>query len=233
MVRGLRHAYGAGPDAEVLHGIDLELAPGERVAVVGASGAGKTTLGTLVAGVRQPSAGQVRLGGAALSDLADLRRHVVLVTQEVHVFAGSVADNLRLARPDATDDELHEVLDEATAEAGSAGARVLEAAAEVALAGRTALVIAHRLTQAVAADRVVVLDRGRWSSPARTTSWSPQVGRTRRSGRRGGTPGPSRGKGFAVPPCRGVVGPSVEGDMGPRGGCRPCRRREHVASWSQ
>lgn len=203
-VRGLRHSYGTGPDAEVLHGVDLDLAPGERVAVVGASGAGKTTLGTLVAGIRQPTEGTIRLGGAALADLAEPRRHVVLVTQEVHVFAGSIADNLRLARPDATDAELRDVLDrvgldaalddepteggseaaatqaqllalgrlvladpgvavldEATAEAGSAGARVLERAAEAALDGRTALVIAHRLTQAVAADRVVVLDAGR------------------------------------------------------------------------
>ncbi len=201
-IRDLRHSYDSGP--EVLHGLDLDLAPAERVAVVGASGAGKTTLGTLVAGVRRPAVGEVRIGGVLLDDLADLRRHVVLVTQEVHVFAGTVADNLRLARPAATDAELSEVLeriglragledrlgegvdeasatqaqllalarllladpdvavlDEATAEAGSAGARTLEKAAEVALAGRTSLVIAHRLTQAVSADRVVVVDQGR------------------------------------------------------------------------
>jgi ATP-binding cassette subfamily C protein len=139
-----------------------------------------------------------------LAEIAELRRHVALVTQEVHVFAGTVADNLRLASPDASDAELTAalrtvgaplaltdavgdggdelsatraqqlalarlvladpavaVLDEATAEAGSAGARALERAAAVALAGRTAVVIAHRLTQAAAADRIVVLDKGR------------------------------------------------------------------------
>ena len=97
---GVRFGYDDGP--EVLHGIDLALAPGERVAVVGTTGAGKTTLGALVAGVREPREGEIRIGGVPLAELADLRRHVVLVTQEVHVFAGTVADNLRLARPDAS-----------------------------------------------------------------------------------------------------------------------------------
>jgi ATP-binding cassette subfamily C protein len=136
---------------------------------------------------------------------------VALVTQEVHVFAGPLADDLRLARPAATEadlraaldlvgalgwaealpqglatvvgeggerlsatqaqqvalarlvlaDPLVAVLDEATAEAGSAGARLLEGAADRALAGRTAVVVAHRLSQAAAADRVVVMDAGR------------------------------------------------------------------------
>jgi ATP-binding cassette subfamily C protein len=199
---GIRHAYDGGP--EVLHGVDLVIADGERVAIVGPSGAGKTTLGAVLAGVQTPTAGTVEIGGVALADLARLRRHVAVVTQEVHVFAGTVADNLRLARPDADDAELAAVLervgaplalddvvgdgadelgataaqqlalarlvladpavavlDEATAEAGSAGARRLEVAADAALAGRTAIVIAHRLTQAAAADRVVVLEKGR------------------------------------------------------------------------
>ncbi|MFC0431830.1 ABC transporter ATP-binding protein [Kutzneria buriramensis] len=196
----------------VLRGVDLEVAAGERVALVGASGAGKTTLAKLIAGIHEPSAGSIMLGGVALEELgvAGTRRTVALISQEVHVFAGSLADDLRLARPSATEDEMlaalekvgalswvdslpdglatvvgeggHQltvtqaqqlalvrlvladppvaILDEATADAGSAGARVLESAASAALAGRTALVVAHRLTQAVASDRVVVLDAG-------------------------------------------------------------------------
>jgi ATP-binding cassette subfamily C protein len=195
----------------VLRGVDLEVAAGERVALVGASGAGKTTLAKLIAGIHEPSAGSITLGGVPLEELGEgARRTVALISQEVHVFAGSLADDLRLARPSATEDEMraalaqvgalswvdalpdglatvvgeggHQltvtqaqqlalvrlvladppvaILDEATADAGSAGARVLESAASAALAGRTALVVAHRLTQAVASDRIVVLDAG-------------------------------------------------------------------------
>ncbi|MDX3592467.1 ABC transporter ATP-binding protein [Streptomyces sp. ID03-2B] len=197
------HAY--GPGRPVLHEVSLTLEPGEHVALVGTSGAGKSTLARIVAGVQQPTSGTVT-APAGTGEAA-----VVLVTQEVHVFTGTLAEDLRLARPDATDADLRAalatvhaldwaealpaglgtvvgegghrldparaqqlalarlvladpalaVLDEATAEAGSAGARVLERSAEAALAGRTALVVAHRLTQAVAADRVVVLEAGR------------------------------------------------------------------------
>ncbi|GGK23465.1 multidrug ABC transporter permease [Pilimelia terevasa] len=206
-VAGVGYAY--LPGRAVLRGIDLEVAAGEKVALVGASGAGKSTLAKLIAGVHPPSAGAVRVGG--VDPAADPGRAVVLVTQEVHVFAGTLADDLRLARPDADPDEIvaalaqvgalpwaralpegldtvvgeggHAltaaqaqqlalarlaladppvaVLDEATAEAGSAGARLLENAADKVLAGRTAVVVAHRLSQAAAADRVVVLDAGR------------------------------------------------------------------------
>ncbi|MFJ9322795.1 ABC transporter ATP-binding protein [Streptomyces globisporus] len=209
-VHAVSHAY--GPGRPVLHEVSLTLEPGEHVALVGTSGAGKSTLARIVAGVQQPTAGTVTSPGGEGSAPARAGEHpVVLVTQEVHVFTGTLAEDLRLARPDATDADLRAalatvhaldwaealpdglgtvvgegghrldparaqqlalarlvladpalaVLDEATAEAGSAGARVLERSAEAALDGRTALVVAHRLTQAVAADRVVVLEAGR------------------------------------------------------------------------
>ncbi|MFC7330709.1 ABC transporter ATP-binding protein [Marinactinospora rubrisoli] len=210
-VSGVRYAYTPGHD--VLRGVDLEIPAGARVALVGASGAGKTTLAKLVAGVQEPTAGTVTIGGVPLDRLGatGIRDQVALVSQEVHVFAGTLADDLRLARPAAGDADLRAaldlagalewaealpdglattvgdgghrltatqaqqlalarlaladpkvaVLDEATAEAGSAGARVLEAAADRVLAGRTAVVVVHRLTQAVTADTIVVLDEGR------------------------------------------------------------------------
>ncbi|TXS22979.1 ABC transporter ATP-binding protein [Streptomyces sp. ms191] len=210
-VTALCHAYEAG--RPVLHDVGLEVRSGERVALVGASGAGKTTLAKVVAGVHEAVSGSIALGGVDVRDLGPegVRRTVTLISQEVHVFAGPLAEDLRLARPGATDEELREalarvgaldwaralpdglatvvgegghrltvtqaqhlalarlvladppvaILDEATADAGSAGARVLESAALRALEGRTGLVVAHRLPQAATADRVVVLDRGR------------------------------------------------------------------------
>jgi ATP-binding cassette subfamily C protein len=211
VLQGVRQAYVSGH--EVLGGIDLEIRPGERIALIGASGAGKTTLARVVAGIQPPTAGRILLGGVPLEKLgrAATARIVGLVSQEVHVFAGTLADDLRIARPSAGDDELDAalervgalvwvralddglatvvgdggkrltaeqaqqlalarivladhpivILDEATAESGSTGARALEAAAGAVLEGRTALVVAHRLTQAAAADRVVVLESGR------------------------------------------------------------------------
>jgi ABC-type multidrug transport system fused ATPase/permease subunit len=108
--REVRYAYVA--DRDVLHGIDLDLAPGERVAVVGPSGAGKSTLGRLLAGIHPPRAGRVDVGGVRLVDLPldTLRREVALVTQEQHVFVGTLAENLRLARPAATDEQLADAL---------------------------------------------------------------------------------------------------------------------------
>ncbi|MBA8807914.1 ABC transporter ATP-binding protein [Promicromonospora sukumoe] len=207
--QGITHRYG---EHEVLHDVSVDLAPGEQVALVGASGAGKSTLAVVLAGLTEPTEGTVRVDGDPVSDLA--RRHprpVVLVTQEAHVFAGSLADDLRLARADATDDDVsaalalvgatgwvtglpegidtvvgelgHKlapdqvaqvalaraaladpavvILDEATAESGSRSARRLEDAASAVLAGRTGLVVAHRLRQAQSADRVLVMADGR------------------------------------------------------------------------
>ncbi|MFI6093419.1 ABC transporter ATP-binding protein [Streptomyces sp. NPDC051218] len=206
-VIGIDHAY--VPGQHVLQNVDLTLRAGERVALVGPSGAGKTTLAKLIAGVHRPTSGSVHLTGTAGRGGDGLP--VALVTQETHVFAGPLADDLRLARADATDDELRTaltdvealdwvealpgglytvvgdgghrltsaqvqqlalarlmladppvaVLDEATAEAGSTGARLLEKAADRAVAGRTALVVAHRLTQAATADRIIVMEGGR------------------------------------------------------------------------
>ncbi|MFF3705763.1 ABC transporter ATP-binding protein [Streptomyces phaeochromogenes] len=207
-VTGIHHAY--EPGRPVLHDVDLILRAGERVALVGPSGAGKTTLAKLIAGVHRPTAGSVRVTTNGAGQSGD-GVPVALVTQETHVFAGPLADDLRLARAEATDAELRTaltsvsaldwvealpegldtvvgegghrltsaqvqqlalarlvladppvaVLDEATAEAGSTGARLLEQAADRAVDGRTALVVAHRLTQAATADRIVVMDGGR------------------------------------------------------------------------
>ncbi|MFI8817200.1 MULTISPECIES: ABC transporter ATP-binding protein [unclassified Streptomyces] len=210
-VTALHHAYAAG--RPVLCDVALEVHSGERVALVGASGAGKTTLAKVIAGVHEPLSGSIALGGIDVRELgpAGVRSAVTLISQEVHVFAGPLAEDLRLARPEATDDELRAalghvgalrwaealpdglatvvgegghrltvtqaqhlalarlvladppiaILDEATADAGSAGARVLEEAALKALEGRTGLMVAHRLPQAATADRIVVLDEGR------------------------------------------------------------------------
>lgn len=105
-VTGVRYAYDRG--GEVLSDVDLTVRPGERLAVVGPSGAGKTTLSRLLAGVDAPTAGSVTVGGVPVVSLdpEQLRRQVVLVTQEHHVFLGTVRDNLRIAEPSATDEDL-------------------------------------------------------------------------------------------------------------------------------
>jgi ABC-type multidrug transport system fused ATPase/permease subunit len=110
VAQGVTYEYVAG--RPVLHGIDLALRPGERLAMVGPSGAGKSTLGRLLAGVHPPTTGSVTVGGVVMTDLPlPVRRgEVALVTQEHHVFLGSLRDNLLLARPTATDDELWRAL---------------------------------------------------------------------------------------------------------------------------
>ncbi|WP_418058506.1 ABC transporter ATP-binding protein [Pimelobacter simplex] len=240
--------FGYHPDHPVLHEVAFEVAPGERLAVVGASGAGKSTLGALVTGLRLPTTGAVWLGGATTAELPPevLRHSAALITQDVHLFRGSLSDDLRLAAPQASDDELSAaldlvgalgwatalpegldttigagghaltalqaqevalarlvladppvvVLDEATAEAGSAGARQLEGAIERATAGRTTIIVAHRLSQAARCDRVAVMEHGRlveldtpdalraaggpfarlWAAWARGTDEGPEAG---------------------------------------------------------
>ncbi len=109
--RGVRYAYGAGPD--VLRDVNLVVEPGERLAVVGPSGAGKTTLGMLLSGADSPRMGQVLLGGVPVAQLPsdELARRVVMVTQDHHVFEGTIEQNLRLATEDATDRQLNAALD--------------------------------------------------------------------------------------------------------------------------
>ncbi|MBQ0964199.1 ABC transporter ATP-binding protein [Streptomyces sp. RK23] len=211
-VRGLTFTY-PGAEEPVLRDVDLTIPAGGSLALVGATGAGKTTLAALVAGIGTPQAGSVRVGRTDLAELdeAGARALVSILTQETHVFSGTLADDLRLAAPRATDAELLDalrtvgadrwadalpdglgtlvgeggerldptkvaqialarlvlgrapvvVLDESTAEAGSEGAAELERAVLAACAGRTTLFVAHRLTQAMAADRIAVLDAGR------------------------------------------------------------------------
>jgi ABC-type multidrug transport system fused ATPase/permease subunit len=110
VAQDVRYAYTQGRD--VLHGVSLDLRPGERLAVVGPSGAGKSTLGRLLAGIHGPREGSVRLGGVELTELEldDLRGHVSLITQEHHVFVGTVEDNVRLARPEASSEQVRDAL---------------------------------------------------------------------------------------------------------------------------
>ncbi|MFJ7417033.1 ABC transporter ATP-binding protein [Streptomyces uncialis] len=190
-------------DSPVLSGVGLRIARGEVVAVVGATGSGKSTLASLVAGVHEPLAGSVVRGVP--------RTGIMTVTQETHVFAGTLRDNLTLTAPGSDDKRILRalavvgatalvstlpegldtpvghgghpltaaqaqhtalarlvlaeaelvVLDEATADADTADAGLLERAAAAAVRGRAALVIAHRLSQTATADRILVLDAGR------------------------------------------------------------------------
>ena len=150
----VRFAYREGID--VLHGIDLELVPGERLAVVGPSGSGKSTLGRMLAGINPPTSGSVTVGGVNLTDLSEeeLRRHVALVTQEHHVFVGSIADNVRLGRPEAGDATVRAAID-------AIGARTWVDALPEGIdtqVGSGALTLTPAQAQEVALARLVLLD---------------------------------------------------------------------------
>ncbi|WP_052112118.1 ABC transporter ATP-binding protein [Knoellia subterranea] len=157
-VDDVRYSYRSGRD--VLHGVSLTLQPGERLAIVGPSGAGKSTLGRLLAGIDAPRTGRVTVGGVPLVDLTltELRGEVALVTQEHHVFVGTVAENLRLPRPGASDEDLYAVLSAVDADAwvralpeglettvGSGGHTLTEAQAQQLALARLVLADPHTL----------------------------------------------------------------------------------------
>jgi ABC-type multidrug transport system fused ATPase/permease subunit len=198
---------------EVLHGISFAAEPGEMVALVGSSGAGKSTIASLMARLYDVDSGAVRLNGADVRDVtfSSLKETVGMVTQDGHLFHESIASNLRLAAPEATDEELWEalgrarladvvgempdgletvvgergyrlsggqrqrltiarlllgrsrvvVLDEATASLDSQSEAAVQQALGEALAGRTSIVIAHRLSTVRAADTILVVEDGR------------------------------------------------------------------------
>jgi len=198
--------------APVLNAVSLSVAAGERLALVGPTGAGKSTLAKLVARSYDPTGGAVCFGGVDLRDatLSSLRARVTVVPQEGHLFGGSIADNVRLGRRDATDEEVERalrslgayerfaslpeglatevreggsrlssgerqlvslaraflcdprvlVLDEATSNLDPGTEADVEAAVEALMAGRTVIVVAHRLSTAQRADRVAVVASG-------------------------------------------------------------------------
>jgi len=199
-------------DNLVLPGLDLDIPAGQTVALVGETGAGKTTIARLLGRFYDPRSGRVTLDGVDLRELPDavLRGEVVVITQENFLFEGTVADNIRLGRPDATAGQVREaacmigadsfvaalphgydtpvgkrggrlsagqrqlisfaraflaapavlVLDEATSLLDIPSERLVQRALRTVLAGRTAVIIAHRLSTVAIADRVLVLDRG-------------------------------------------------------------------------
>ncbi|MEV6021189.1 ABC transporter ATP-binding protein, partial [Streptomyces sp. NPDC051997] len=207
----VRFAYRTG--GEVLPTFSLTLPAGQTVAVVGSTGAGKSTLAKLLARFYDPSQGRVLLDGVDLRELPvpELRRGVVMVTQEAFLFSGTVAENIAIGRPEASREEIEQaakaigahdfisalpdgydtdvrkrggrisagqrqlvafaralladpavlILDEATSSLDIPGERAVQRAMSTVLRGRTAVVIAHRLSTVEIADRVLVMEHGR------------------------------------------------------------------------
>src|SRR5690606_17567067 len=152
--RDLRFAY--RPDHDVLHGVDLELEPGERLAIVGPSGSGKSTLGRLLSGINRPRTGAVTVGDVELTSLPlpVLRTEVALVTQEHHVFVGTIRDNIVLAREDSPDEVVVQALK--TVDAWEWVERLPEGLDTMIGSGRMALTPAQ--AQQIALARLVVAD---------------------------------------------------------------------------
>jgi ATP-binding cassette subfamily B protein len=210
---GVRFAYPSRPAQAVLRGLDFTIEPGQSVALVGPSGAGKTTVFQLLQRFYDVGEGAIRIDDLDLRRprLADLRARIAVVQQEAVIFSGSIDDNIRYGKPDATDDEVRAaasaafvdefvqrlpegyatfvgergvrlsggqrqriaiarailknapllLLDEATSSLDAESERVVQAALEAAMSGRTTIVIAHRLATVQGADRILVLDHGR------------------------------------------------------------------------
>ena len=204
--------FGYTSDRHALKETTLRIEPGTTVALVGATGAGKSTIAKLVARFYDVSAGQVRIDGVDVRQLADaqLRREVLMLTQEVFLFSASILENIRMGNPQASDEQVKAaakavgadafierlrdgyesqlgrggitlsagqrqlvsfarvflanprvlILDEATASLDIPSERAVQAALRTVLAGRTALVIAHRLSTVLGADRVLVIHEG-------------------------------------------------------------------------
>ena len=209
----MHFSYGGGSEANALSGISLAIEPGETVALVGQTGAGKSTLVKLIARFYDATGGQVLVDGTDVRDydLVSYRQQLGVVPQESYLFAGTVRDSIAYARPDASDAEVeaaaratgahdmitrlpggyaHEVsergrnlsagqrqlialaraqladpaillLDEATAALDLAAEAAVNRAISELTAARTTIVVAHRLSTAARADRIVVLDQGR------------------------------------------------------------------------
>ncbi|MCL3777745.1 MULTISPECIES: ABC transporter ATP-binding protein [unclassified Actinomyces] len=174
VLRDVRFSYREG--VEVLHGVSLELRPGERLAVVGPSGSGKSTLGRMLAGIHPPTSGSVTVGGVALTDLPEeeLRRHVALVTQEHHVFVGTVADNVRLGRPDADDATIRRALE---AIGASSWVDALEDGMST-MVGSGHLELTPAQAQEVALARLVLLDPHTLILDEATSLLDPHAART-------------------------------------------------------
>jgi ATP-binding cassette subfamily B protein len=205
-------SFGYTRDDVVLHDVSLDLHPGQTVALVGPTGAGKSTIAKLVSRFYDPTSGRVTIDGRDLRAVTfeSLRRQLGVVPQEPFLFAGTIGDNIRFGRPDATDDEVdiavrtvglaelidslpdrletpvHErgvslsagerqlialarafltrprvlILDEATSNLDLQSERQVEEALDHILEGRTAIIVAHRLTTAARADRIVVVADG-------------------------------------------------------------------------
>lgn len=149
-LRGMSYRYGARARRAALRGIDLEIQAGATVALIGTSGSGKSTLARLIAGFDEPTAGEVRIGGMPAHEArAGGRPAALLVAQETHMFAGSIADNLRIAAPGATDSELSQAL----ADVGFDLTLI-----EGGLAGSLPAAVSHREAQQLALARVLLAD---------------------------------------------------------------------------